>query len=69
MLVAAPLADSDRDLYKYQFGIDLVEYDKLDANHSGLDEIILHISGTRVISPPVFGSPLGTINPSLWRTP
>lgn len=68
MLVPAPLSTAEIESYKYQFGIELVEYDKVDANHSGLDEIIQHVSGTRVMPPPVFGSPLSTINPSLWRT-
>lgn len=68
MLVPAPLTTERIENYKYQFGIDLVEYDKVDANHSGLDEIIQHVSRTRVITPPVFGSPLSTVTPSLWRT-
>lgn len=68
MLVAAPVSDLERESYKYQFGIELVEYDPVDASHSGLDEILAHVSVTRVISPPVFGSLLSDFTPNLWRT-
>jgi hypothetical protein len=68
MLAPAPIATDNRDTFRKEYGIDLVEYDQIDVNHSGLDEIIQHISGTRVINPPRFFSPLSTNNDDFWRT-
>jgi hypothetical protein len=69
MLVAGPITASDKDAYKYQFGIDLIEYEPIDAGHSGLDAILTELSALRVINPPAFDSPLSSISASLWRTP
>lgn len=67
MLAAEPVSESDRDLYMLKFGIELVPYDPLDSNHSGLDEVINYVSSLRVPAPPPFKSPLDSINASDWR--
>jgi hypothetical protein len=69
MLLAGPVTPPDREYYKTEFGIDLLEYEKMDDAHRGLDEILAHVSGTRVIPPPVFGfgSLLNTMDFTTWK--
>lgn len=69
MLVAGPLTDVEKEAYKYRFGIELVEYDPIDASHAGLDAVLTEVSSSRVILPPGFDSPLSDINASVWKTP
>lgn len=54
LLAPASRPTEEKDVLKARYGVDVVEYDPLDENHSGLDEIICEIYQQQIIPPPGF---------------